>query len=283
MRSTEIVFSPDVEAGERERLAQAISRGELSRPSPTSVVFPVSGLVAGGLGAVLAAIQMSVGLAWFVFLVFVIVPTLGVSAAALRPWMRARQEWLSGRDAVEELEQARQSGRVIFQASDFDRAAQDMFRTVQDEVGRVAASRAYREGHLEGGLALLEAQQWRIATALVQLSDARRLLDKTGARLTEHRDAVRATEEAVEERVRAVAAYTESVRRVDATLADIDAASYTETLDNKLRDALAALGEDQSLAALTAESQDAHSAMENALGELRHHTNVLRSAADDDT
>lgn len=184
------------------------------------------------------------------------------------------------RDDLRRFDQARRDGLLIVPAQDLDAAGQIMLRAVSGAVTDVAASRALREGRLADGPELLADQRWRVAGALVQLTQARLLVRRTGGRLEEHRRALRATERAVEDRVRAILSYAESVRRVDATLADIDAATYTDTLDHKLRDTLAALGEDATLASLESQSHDAQEAVGAALRVLRRQTETLRSLTD---
>lgn len=251
------LIDPGVDGPERTRLLRALKGVEIAAPSSGQPARPAE---RRGDRTDLRELGMVGALVY------------SVVTVTVAPFVVPRN-----RIALNRIRQARRAGRLIVPIQDLDVGAQVMLRVVLEAVRQVSGSRAQRDGQLADGLALLQDQQWRIASALTRLTEARRLLDRTGGRLAEHHDAVRATEEAVERRVRAVLGYAESVRQVDATLADVDAASYTVTLDHKLRDTLAALGEDQTLDQLTSDSRNARTAVEEALQSLRRQTELLRS------
>ncbi len=255
-----LVLSPLLDASERARVRRAARRwcGTEVEMVDSRAVFLGAVASVGWLGIVL----MSRG--W----VLVVLLLVGVLAAA----NIGRQVW---RRAGERREFAELRSRVVVPHEDLHPADQPLLRTVADAVVEVASSRAEREGHLGDGVALLTAEQWRIANAMARLAEARRLLGQGG--LPEHTTAVAAAGEAVQRRVRRVQGYAEAVRRVDRTLAAVDAAVRSDSIHDKVRDAIAALGDDQPLASLVRDAGAAEVSVEAALDALRGETDALRS------
>lgn len=178
---------------------------------------------------------------------------------------------------------ARRAGQVIVPADDLDDRAREILLPVRDAVRRFHDSRAAREGHVTDGLALLRDQEWRIACALRELGEARSMLASSGGGLAEQRRALADTEQVISRRAEAVVAYADSVAQLDAALADVDAASHNDLLSHKLRDAVATLGEGESLESLAAENGDARTAVAEALRVLRRQADVLRSSITEET
>ncbi|MBE1606211.1 hypothetical protein [Actinopolymorpha pittospori] len=167
--------------------------------------------------------------------------------------------------------------RVIIPDRDLHPQYQPVMRDVVDAVLRVAMSRSAREGHLGDGLALLAGEQWRIASALAQLAEARKLLSATGGGLPDQVSAVQAAEDAIDRRVQTIYGYAEAVKRVEESLLAVDAAVQSDAVHDRIRGALAALGDDDVSADLMRGVGDASTSVEAALEALRGQADALRA------
>jgi hypothetical protein len=167
--------------------------------------------------------------------------------------------------------------RVIIPDRDLPPQYQPVMRDVVDAVLRVSMSRSAREGHLGDGLTLLAGEQWRIASALAQLAGARKLLSATGGGLPDQVSAVQAAEDAIDRRVRTIYGYAEAVKRVEETLLAVDAAVQSDAVHDKIRGALAALGDDDVSVDLMRGVGDASTSVEAALEALRGQADALRA------
>jgi hypothetical protein len=269
-----LVFAPDVRDRDRHRFPRVRARGGPDKAT----------LVLSGVPVVVGLFLAMVGISLLAFsgeaaiiLSGVLAMLSGLGALAVPVTVFAR--W----SAAASFERARRAGRVIVPADDLDDRAQEILLPVRDAVRRVQDSRAAREGHTADGLALLREQEWRIACALRELGEARSILAGTGGGLAEQRRALADTEQVISRRAEAVVAYADSVAQLDAALADVDAASQNDLLSHKLRDAVATLGEGESLESLAAESGDARTAVAEALRVLRQQTDVLRTTATEES
>ncbi|MGH3486805.1 MAG: hypothetical protein ACRDP8_02645 [Actinopolymorphaceae bacterium] len=185
--------------------------------------------------------------------------------------------WQVRRHVNERRDDAEVRPRVIIPGEDLHEKDRRAMREVVDAVFCVATSRAQAEGQLGDGLSLLAVEQWRIASALVQLAGAGRLLGETGGGLPEHAAAVRTAEAAIARRIQVVHRYAEAVLRVDQMLLAVDAAVQSETIHHRVRDAIAALGDDQGLVDLVSDAGGAEAGVKAALDALRDEAESLRA------
>jgi hypothetical protein len=259
----DVLYSPDFDPDERRRVVRAAQRW--LENAKVSLDLRAVGLLLG-LGFVWMLLVIQLGLDLVPRLILI---GLGLPLAVHVGWQLRRR-------ALDRRDDNELRSRVIIPEHELHDKDKPTMRRVVDAVVDVARSRAQREGHLSDGLFLLSAEQWRIAEALVQLSAARNLMDATTA-LPEHVAAVGTAEEAVDRRVAAVLAYADAVRRVDRTLSAVDAAVRSDSIHHKVRDAIAALGDDQALADLVKDAGTAEVGIEAALEALRGQADALRS------
>ncbi len=259
----DVLFSPDLDRDERRQVRRAAPRW-WENAKVTVNLQAVGWLLVLGFVWVLLFVQLGWELVPRLLLI-----AFGTPLAVYVGW-QLRQR------AIDRRVDAELRPRVIIPLHDLHDKDQPAMRTVVDAVVDVACSRAQREGHLGDGLSLLAAEQWRIAEALVQLTSARTLMDATTA-LPEHVAAVATAEEAVNRRVAAVLGYAAAARRVDRTLSAVDAAVRSDSIHHKVRDAIAALGDDQALADLVRDAGTAEVGIEAALEALRGQADALRS------
>lgn len=168
--------------------------------------------------------------------------------------------------------------KVIIPSQDLHPKDRQAMREVVRMVVEVADSQAHRRGHLGDGLGLLVAEQWRIAKALTELGEARRLIGDEES-LPEHAAAVRTAEAAVARRVQILQGYVEAVRRVDQMLQAVDAEVRSETVHHKVRDAIAMLGDDAGMVSLVGDAGMAAAGVQAALEALRGKAESLRQLA----
>jgi hypothetical protein len=259
----DLLFAPDLDPDERRRVRRSAPRW-LENARVTVNLQAIGWLLV--LGFVWMFLFVQIG--------WELVPLLVLSAFGTP--LAVYVGWQVRQRAIDRRADADLRSRVIIPLHDLHDKDQPVMRTVVEAVVDVACSRARREGHLGDGLPLLAAEQWRIAAALVQLSSARSLMDATTA-LPEHVAAVATAEDAVNRRVAAVLGYSDAARRVDQTLAAVDAAVRSDSIHHKVRDAIAALGDDQALADMVKDAGTAEVGIEAALEALRGRADALRS------
>jgi hypothetical protein len=262
----DILVPPDISHVDRVRVRRSARRWldrTTERVNAVGVVF----VVGCGLLWLFLVLQPSVDLAARVVMLLLGAPAVGHVA---RQVQRHRNE---RRDDAEIRPQ------VIIPDQDLHEKDRRAMREVVDAVLCVACSRAQKDGHLGDGLALLGGEQWRIASALVKLAEARRLLANTGGGLPEHAAAVRTAEAAIARRIEAVHRYADAAQRVDEGLLAVDAAVQSETIHHRVRDAIAALGDDQGMADLVNDAGGAEAGVKAALDALRNEAESLRAMA----
>lgn len=268
------LLDPTLQDQERTELTRALKGAEIVVPGRRA---PADDQKTTRLGClVMLGLPISVGVA---LQFFTAAPAAFVAVAAVLVvaggFALARRRRHLGR-----ISSARRNRRLLVPAQDLDEPAQVLLRAAVSAARDVRFSRAYREGRPADGPALLEDQQWRIASALARLTEARRMVERTGGRVEEHRRMLRGTEEAVEARIRAMLAYARSVRRLDAALADLDGHGQSDLLEHRLREARLALGDHGSLSERTADTDLTVRAAGAALAELEDQADALRALGD---
>jgi hypothetical protein len=260
----DILVPPDMSHTDRVRVRRSAPRW-LTRTSER-VNLPGVLLVAG-FGLLWLFLVLQPGIDPMARLVILLLGTPAVGHVA----------WQIRRHVHQRRDDAEVRPQVIIPEQGLHEKDRRAMRDVADAVLCVATSRAQKEGHLGDGLVLLGAEQWRIASALVQLAEARSLLAETGGGLPEHASAVRTAEAAIARRIQAVHQYADAVQRVDRMLLAVDAAVRSETIHHRVRDAIAALGDDQGLTDLVSEAGGAEAGVRAALDALRNEAESLRA------
>lgn len=260
----DILVPPSLDPPDRARVRRAGVRwleGATERVSLRSVGY----LSLLAVVWVILLIQPGLGLS-----VRAVILALGAPCVAYVAW-QIKGHTDRGRD------DAQLRSRVIIPDRDLHPQYQPVMRDVVDAVLRVAMSRSAREGHLGDGLSLLAGEQWRVASALAQLAEARQLLSATGGGLPDQVAAVQAAEDAIDRRVQTIYGYAEAVRRVEETLLAVDAAVQSDAVHDRIRGALAALGDDDVSADLMRGAGDASTSVEAALEALSGQAAALRA------
>ncbi|MEQ4207839.1 hypothetical protein [Actinopolymorpha sp. B9G3] len=260
----DILVPPDITHTDRVRVWRSAQRWlthTTERVNAVGVVF----VVCFGLLWLFLVLQPNIDLVARAVMLLLGAPAVGHVA------------WQVRRHVNGQRDDAEVRPQVIIPGQDLHEKDRRAMREVVDAVLLVACSRAQRDGQLGDGVALLGGEQWRIANALVQLAAARRLLGETGGGLPEHAAAVRTAEAAIARRIQAVHRYAEAVQRVDQMLLAVDAAVQSETIHHRVRDAIAALGDDQGLVDLVSDAGTAEAGVRAALDALRDEAESLRA------